>query len=47
MSTTPMLPAAVVVTLWNTVAEDTGTLSETLCKFAALLLEAVAAVRKR
>lgn len=32
------LPPAAVIELWNRVAEDTGTLTETLCKFAALLL---------
>lgn len=32
------LPPARVIALWNTVAEDTGTLDTTLLKFADLLL---------
>ncbi|MGH9477957.1 MAG: hypothetical protein ACRD1A_01890 [Terriglobales bacterium] len=40
MTTAPTLPAAVVIELWNRVAEGTGTLEETLCRFAGLLLRA-------
>lgn len=34
----PTLPPAVVITFWNRVAEDTGSLDTTICKFADLLL---------
>jgi len=40
MTATRTLPPPLVVELWNRVAEDQGTLPETLCKFAALILEA-------
>lgn len=36
--TTPTLPPADVIRLWNQVAEDSGDLATTLCRFSELLL---------
>ncbi|HVB39865.1 MAG TPA: hypothetical protein VNE83_03120 [Terriglobales bacterium] len=38
IATAPTLPPALVIELWNRVAEDHGTLGATLPKFAVLLL---------
>lgn len=40
------LPPEVVVGLWNSISEDTGTLTETLLRFAALILEAADDARR-
>lgn len=40
---TPTLPAADIIRIWNRIAEDSGTLEATLCRFAHLLLSEVVA----
>lgn len=47
MTTTPAIPPTEVIRRWSRVAEDTGTLDQTLQKFAALLVLADAAIAQR